>query len=151
PSCAISPSGLGLNNEAVSGQDVVFWYRSGALHNAGNPWECDIVGPMLNTFNPVTNEPPAPEMPGGVSLEAAYPNPFNPSTSVRFRVDALQHVTLTLHDALGRTVQTLFEGMVAAGRDEHVRIDGTNLPSGAYTVRLVGERAQATTRVVLLK
>ncbi|HYE96608.1 MAG TPA: hypothetical protein VD962_10395, partial [Rubricoccaceae bacterium] len=47
PSCAISPSGLGLNNEAVSGQDVVFWYRSGALHNAGNPWECDIVGPML--------------------------------------------------------------------------------------------------------
>jgi hypothetical protein len=45
----------------------------------------------------------------------------------------------------------LFEGRAEAGRYESVRVDGSSLPAGAYTVVLEGERVRGSTRVVLLK
>ncbi|MDX1419888.1 MAG: hypothetical protein R3181_07975, partial [Rubricoccaceae bacterium] len=108
--CAIN-QGRFLNGEGVAGQDVVFWYRSGALHTAGNPWECDIVGPTLVPVGLGTAaEPDAEGLPEGYELERAQPNPFNPSTTVRFRVAEAQRVSLALYDALGRRVATLHEG-----------------------------------------
>ncbi|MDX1439027.1 MAG: hypothetical protein R3284_03900, partial [Rubricoccaceae bacterium] len=44
--CAINYSNI-INGGNVDGQDVVFWYRSGAFHTGGVPYECDIVGPTL--------------------------------------------------------------------------------------------------------
>jgi hypothetical protein len=141
-----------INGESVDKQDVVFWYRSSALHNAGNPWECDIVGPMISPFSTVGAEPGTPEtMPDGFVLDRAYPNPFNPTTTVRFKVAEAQQVTIALYDALGRRVATLFEGYAEANRYETVRVDGDALTSGTYTVRLEGESVNGSTRVVLVK
>ena len=152
PDCAINPAAL-VNGEGVEGTDVVFWYRTGALHPAGNPWQCDIVGPMLVPLGFGTaTEPDAPDaMPAGYELERAQPNPFNPTTTVRFRVAEPQRVTLALYDALGRRVATLYEGYAEAGRRESVRVDGSGLPSGTYTVVLEGETVRGTTRVVLIR
>ncbi|MDX1421441.1 MAG: hypothetical protein R3181_15860, partial [Rubricoccaceae bacterium] len=128
--CAINPNVSQLdNNESLVGQDVVFWYRSGALHLGGNPWECDIVGPTLIPFRRdrvpegAADEPTVEDflvnapfdaasasLPEGYELERAQPNPFNPSTTVRFRVAEAQRVSLALYDALGRRVATLHEG-----------------------------------------
>src|SRR5690606_13249866 len=174
--CAINPNVAQLNNgESLVGQDVVFWYRSGALHLAGNPWECDIVGPTLIPFRrdrpqlgaqdddePTLEEflsfgpieaaaAEASAMPDGYELQRAQPNPFNPSTTVRFRVAEAQRVSLTLYDALGRRVADLHEGYAEAGRYETVRVDGSSLPSGTYTVVLQGESVRGTTRIVLIK
>ncbi len=91
------------------------------------------------------------ELVDGFVLERAYPNPFNPSTTVRFKVSAAQNVVLTLYDALGRQVADLFDGYLEANRFETVRVDGSELPSGTYTVRMEGETVQGTTRVVLIK
>lgn len=146
-SCAIS---LGqVNNESLVGEDIVFWYRGGALHTAGNPFECDIVGPTLNPigFQVEAEAPPAPA--DGLELAAAVPNPFSPSTTVRFRVAEMQQVRVELFDALGRRVTELFNGTVQADRYQTVQIDGTGLPSGTYVVRVTGERVQGTTRIVL--
>ncbi len=93
----------------------------------------------------------AVDVPGSYVLESAYPNPFNPSTTVRFSVAQSQDVTITLFDALGRKVADLYEGFAEANRFESVRVDGSNLPSGAYTVRLEGENVLGTTRIVLIK
>ena len=60
-------------------------------------------------------------------------------------------MTIALYDALGRHVAPLHEGYAEAGRFESVRIDGSNLPSGTYTVRLEGENILGTTRIVLIK
>jgi hypothetical protein len=154
PSCAIAPSVSQLdNNETLAGQDIVFWYRSAALHTGNQPWECDIVGPSLmpQGFNPTAGEggPTAPV--DGLVLESARPNPFNPTTSIRFRVAEQQYVTIRLFDVTGREVATLFDGWARENREEIVRIDGTNLPSGAYVVRLEGESVAGTTRVVLVR
>ncbi len=150
--CAIEPERRNmLNGESLVGQDVVVWYRSSALHSAGHPWECDLVGPMLRPFNAVAGEPDPAAMPDGYRLERAYPNPFNPSTSVRFTVAEPQRVTLALYDALGRRVATLFEGFAQANRPESVRVDGSGLPSGTYTVRLDGETVRGSIRIVLVR
>ena len=149
--CAINYSNI-INGETVQNEDIVFWYRSGALHNAGNPWECDIVGPTLipDHITVPTIEGPS-ELVDGYVLESAYPNPFNPSTTVRFKVADKQNVTVSLLDALGRQVATLFTGFVESNHFETVRIDGSRLPSGTYTVRLEGESVFGSTRIALIK
>ena len=144
--CAFDLSSL-VNNESLVDEDVVFWYRSSALHDAGNPFECDIVGPTLRPFGL------APPLPGGqaVEIEAARPNPFTPRTTVRFRVRTAQPARVTLHDALGRRLRTLFEGDLAAGRYETAQIDGAGLAPGTYIVVLDGASVRASSRVVLVR
>lgn len=146
--CAIN---LGqMNNESVDSQDVVFWYRAGALHTGGNPYECDIVGPTLKPIGRAvaTGEAP-PVAASGLEIDAAVPNPFSPETTVRFRVAETQAVRVLLYDALGRQVATLFDGTAQEDRYETVRVDGSSLPGGTYVVRVVGESVQGTTRIVL--
>ena len=84
-------------------------------------------------------------------LESAYPNPFNPSTTIRFAVAVEQPVTLTLNDSQGRTVRTLYTGTAAPNETHSVHINGEGLASGVYVVRLVGDGFTATERVTLAK
>jgi hypothetical protein len=140
-----------VNNESLQNQDVVLWYRSSALHTAGNPFECDIVGPTLRPFGYQIVSSEAPAIEGSVELQAATPNPFTPSTTVRFRVAQAMDVTVALYDAVGRRVQELFTGAVQANHYETVTIDGADLPTGTYVVRLEGVGVSASTRVVLVR
>ena len=90
-------------------------------------------------------------VPGTHVLEAAYPNPFNPEATFRFGVNTQQNVRAELVDVLGRVVNTLFEGNVAADEMQTVRIDGSGLPSGTYMIRIVGETFVDAQSVTLLK
>ncbi len=131
---------------------MVFWYRSSALHSAGNPWECDIVGPTLEPIGyAVAGEGAAPTAMKAVEVQAAVPNPSADATSVRFRVAEEQDITVTLYDALGRRVRVLFEGALRAGRYESVRVESADLPAGTYVVRVEGEGGAASTRISFVK
>ncbi len=90
-------------------------------------------------------------MPDNYLIEPAYPNPFNPSTTIRFGVSAEQQVSITLHDALGREVRHVSTREVQAGRMYDVRVHGTGLPTGIYLVRLQGETFTSSQRVTLVK
>jgi hypothetical protein len=136
--------------ENLVGEDVEVWYRSGALHPAFNPWQCDIVGPLLRPEGLTTaTEPPPPA--SGLLLEAARPNPFYPTTSIRFRLARPQRVVVRLIDVTGREAATLFDGWARENREEIVRIDGTHLRAGPYIVRLQGEDVEGSVGVVLLR
>ena len=148
PGCAIDYGPM-QNGEDLAGEDIVFWYRSSALHVGGNPWECDIVGPTLRPRGAIVSAEPS--APAGYRLQTAGPNPFTPFTSVRFRTPEAAPVRLVLLDALGREVRTLFDGEVAGGRDTTVRVDGSFLPSGTYTVRMTSGAHVQSTRVVLVR
>ena len=140
-----------VNGESLDGEDIVFWYRSSALHTAGNPWECDVVGPTLRPQGYlVSNEPDAAAM-RPVEVQAAAPNPSSSTSTVRFRVAAEQTVRATLLDALGREVSVLFDGAVRADRYETLYIDGSDLPAGTYVVRVDGERGTASTRISIVR
>ena len=137
-----------LDGEAIEGEDTVFSYRSGALHTAGSPFECDIAGPMLRPFGFPSTVVPGPE---GVEFEPARPNPFSTTTTVRFRVDRPGPVTVELYDAAGRRVGFLYDGDAAPAAWQTVEVDGSTLPAGTYVVRVRGASVSGTSRVVLVR
>lgn len=80
----------------------------------------------------------------------SYPNPFNPSAKVRFSVPERSDVKLTLHDILGREIAVLFNDVMNSGTKE-VEVDGSNLASGVYLVRMNAPNYQKTLKISLLK
>ncbi len=90
------------------------------------------------------------EVPAAYALEAAYPNPFNPQTTIRFGVPEAAQVSLAVYDVLGRQVRVLVEGRRAAGVHEVV-FEAGGLPSGTYLVRLVTPARSFVQTVQLVK
>ena len=84
-------------------------------------------------------------------IEPAYPNPFNPTTMLRFAVAAEQHVDVTLVNAAGQLVRTLYSGTVSANEMQQLVVDAATLPSGTYLVRFEGDGLSAIERIVLSK
>ncbi len=99
---------------------------------------------------PTAVEPDESEVPHSFTLEAAYPNPFNPSTTLRFTLDMAGDVRLAVLDALGREVSLVADRAYSAGQHEAI-FDAEDLPSGLYLVRLESEGQTATQRITLLK
>jgi tetratricopeptide (TPR) repeat protein len=65
-----------------------------------------------------------------------YPNPFNPTTVISFKLSATSQVSLRVYDMLGREVATLVDGVKEAG-SYSATFDGEKLASGVYIIRLV--------------
>jgi tetratricopeptide (TPR) repeat protein len=80
----------------------------------------------------------------------SYPNPFNPSTVVRFSLPTAGMVKLRVFDTLGRVVAVLAEGMYEAGVHE-ATFDASRLPSGMYITRIEYDGKSIVRRVLLLK
>ena len=98
----------------------------------------------------VANEGAPSELPQSATLLPAYPNPFNPSTTVPFVLSESGSVVLTVYDVLGRKVATLVDEVRTSGRHE-VQFDAEGMPSGVYLVRLAAGDAVRTNRIVLAK
>lgn len=92
----------------------------------------------------------AEDRPGRFALEPAYPNPFNPSTTLAFTLSVTGSATLRVFDLAGQEVAQLVSGLQEAGRHE-VRFDAGALPGGLYLARLASEEGVATSKLVLLK
>jgi uncharacterized repeat protein (TIGR01451 family) len=73
----------------------------------------------------------APGVPTQFRLGAAYPNPFNPVTTISFDVAQPARVLLTVSNILGQQVRVLEDDILTAGRYERV-FDASGLPSGVY-------------------
>ena len=92
---------------------------------------------------------------GAIELYPNHPNPFNPSTSIRFSLDTDADVVLTVYDTSGRRVRTLVNRPMRAGVHTEAW-NGTNargerVASGIYFLRLRAGKQVRTTTMVLLK
>jgi endoglucanase len=74
-------------------------------------------------------------VPNGFALYPSCPNPFNPSTTLRYDLPNESKVMLKVYDMLGKEVSTLVNHSEAAG-NHHVVFNAGNLPSGVYFARL---------------
>ena len=90
-------------------------------------------------------------LPAGYSLSAAYPNPFNPTTSFTFALPQAQKVRITATDLLGRQVATLVAGDMKAAGYHTVQFKADGFASGMYLIRMEAGDFVATQQVVLLK
>ena len=94
-------------------------------------------------------EPSAPGVPASFTLSTAYPNPFNPSTSVELTTEVSEHFDIRAYDIAGREVAVLHSGTLSAGR-HHIRFEARDLESGVYLIRASsasGAQVQAATLV----
>lgn len=92
-----------------------------------------------------------PDVPTTHQLSDVYPNPFNPTASLTLRLERTERVQATLHDALGRVVGTVFDGVVAGGTVRTFRLEADELTSGIYFVRFMGESFTETRAATLLR
>jgi subtilisin family serine protease len=95
---------------------------------------------------------PGPEepLPQEVALRQNFPNPFNPSTVIRFALPAAAQVDLRVYDLLGREVAVLTSGLRPAGVHE-AAFNAAGLASGVYLYRLTAGGVVRTARMMVLK
>ena len=92
----------------------------------------------------------AAEVPSAFALEANYPNPFNPATTIRYALPQRASVRLSVYDVQGRLVRVLVEAEQAMGWHE-VRFEAAALPSGVYSYRLEAGAFRAVRQMLLLR
>jgi hypothetical protein len=88
--------------------------------------------------------------PTSFGLVAAYPNPFNPSTTISYQLANDTQVSLRVFDTAGRLVVSLADGWRQAGSHQ-VTFDGSNLASGLYLYVLSAEGQVSTGKLALMK
>lgn len=88
-------------------------------------------------------------LPDGLQLDQNYPNPFQNSTTISYRLPQASSVTLNVYNLLGQHVATLSQGIQQPGPHQ-VTWDASGLPGGVYYVRLESELNQKTIPVYLV-
>jgi hypothetical protein len=102
------------------------------------------------------DENPA-SIPSQFALHQAYPNPFNPTTTIRFDLPVKAYISLNVYNLIGQEVTALVDEVKAAGRHS-IHFNAADLPGGVYFYRLemrpqdvVGARQVATGKALLIK
>ncbi len=113
-----------------------------------------VLSPLPSGINNYGNETPPV-----FKLYDNYPNPFNPSTRIRFDIPSFipplkgvrgMNVKLIIYDLLGREVAVLLNDHLKPGEYE-VEFDGTNYPSGIYFYTLIAPNFRQTNKMILVK
>jgi len=102
----------------------------------------------LSEFTDVTEE--VNNMPQGFTLSQNFPNPFNPSTTIKFSLPKATHVTLSIYNSLGQEVSKLISKDMNAGVYT-TEWNATSFASGVYYYRIVASGFVQTKKLLLLK
>jgi hypothetical protein len=116
------------------------------------------VGPMSADVTVVHEEPGSVDpnlIPLVTSLDGNYPNPFNPTTMIKFGLHEDQAVSLTIYNVKGEKVRTLVNGELEAGyhsvlwngRDDN----GKTASSGVYFYKMKAGKYISTKKMILMK
>ena len=89
-------------------------------------------------------------IPSSFSLEQNFPNPFNPTTIIRFDLPAEGFVKGVVYDILGREVATLLNDEMSAGSHQ-VTFNAAGIPSGVYFFRLESGKYSSSIKMILMK
>jgi hypothetical protein len=95
-------------------------------------------------------EDPLPQFPVNYNLAQNFPNPFNPSTTIRYTIPERAPVKLEVYNMLGQLIDVLVDEEQFSGYHEVV-FHRTNLASGVYIYRLQAGYFVETRRMIILK
>ncbi|TVR14291.1 MAG: T9SS C-terminal target domain-containing protein [Balneolaceae bacterium] len=90
------------------------------------------------------------ERPEKVSLDQNFPNPFNPSTTIRYSIPVASNVNLIIYDMIGRKVTELIREYYQPG-EYTVSFDATSLSSGVYMYQLTAGQTSITKKMTVVK
>jgi hypothetical protein len=118
----------------------------------GNGRHADIIGNALlvesNAQAGVSKR--VAENPSAFGMMLNFPNPFNSSTTVRFKLKRTGPVRLTVYNLLGETVAVPLDRLVTEGLHS-IRWNAGNAPSGVYLCRIETADGTGTIRMLLQK
>jgi len=90
------------------------------------------------------------QFPGEYMLYQNFPNPFNPSTVIRYQMAVGSRATLKVYDVLGREIATLVDGEQVAGAHA-VTFNAAGISTGTYFYRFEAGRYSETKKFVVIK
>jgi len=116
-----------------------------------SPWPSiyDYMGyTLLNCggVNPVENQP---EIPARFDFCRAYPNPFNPSTTLEFTLTLPTEVSVLIYNIRGQLVDKMHQSFPQPGKHTLVWIP-QNLPSGLYFATVCADHLNETVKLIYL-
>ena len=111
-------------------------------NNQGNQWDYSLPVKVISSITAYD------------VLYENYPNPFNPSTTIKYGLKENRHTKLVIYNSLGQKVRTLIDQPQTAGMHV-VHWDGENdsglsVSSGLYIYRLISGQFVQTRRMMLL-
>jgi len=104
---------------------------------------------VIVSFAPPVKQEPLKQV-DEFALEQNFPNPFNPSTNIKYTIPKSGHVHLGVFNLLGQEVAVVFDGVQTAGTHE-VEFLNADLPSGIYFYRIQAPDFVETRKMVITK
>jgi hypothetical protein len=142
-------SGTAVTNIIGNGYNVYY-----DASNSGNSYLRELTYSLVNGGyllpEGTTNVGEETTLPTSWDLNQNYPNPFNPSTTISYQMPEAGNVTLQVFNALGEKVATLVDEVKQAGFYS-VAFDASNLPSGVYIYRIIGNNFSMSKKMLLTK
>ncbi len=132
-----------LDDQGITGGESLTVYHR-VLVSDGELSRASAVSTLTLTRGTMTNIDPRSDLPREFALQGNYPNPFNPTTNIRFDLPEAADVSVEIFDILGRKVMELNMNAVQAGANQNIRVDASALASGTYLYRVVAEMASQT-------
>lgn len=115
----------------------------------GTSYEFKTTAPYLD-FDTIT-PPIPPEVPLSYSLGQNFPNPFNPTTRIKFSVPEPTNISLKIYNVLGQLVYTLINNVNYQPGEVTVEFSGNDLSSGIYFYMLEAKNFVKTKKMVLIR
>jgi len=122
----------------------------GEMYNLKEMSSIEISSNSINNMVLVVGDIDAFFAPEEFSLSAAYPNPFNPSTSLDLNLDASGFVSVKIYNVLGQLTATLANGHMDAGYHT-MTWNASNMASGMYFVKVEAGSNVAVQKMMLMK
>jgi flagellar hook capping protein FlgD len=135
--------------ELIQGESYYYWLES--ISYSG---DVEDYGPVMLTI-PFDEEEETPDVPERYSLLPNYPNPFNPSTLIKYNLPQTVNVQLTIYNVKGAKIKVLESGTKEAGYHQ-ITWDGTDkhdqeVSSGVYLYELVTPYFVKSRTMLLIK
>ncbi|HVO72995.1 MAG TPA: T9SS type A sorting domain-containing protein, partial [Ignavibacteriaceae bacterium] len=114
--------------------------------NLGNGNGIELVEPSLVSVKNITQN-----IPDKFILFNNYPNPFNPSTTIKFELKEASDVNLTVYDVTGKIVDVILDNNYKSAGTYEVKYRAEKLSSGIYFLVMGAENYSRTIKMVYLK
>ena len=138
-----------LSDNGVAVGDSIMLYHRVVASDGGNQSMSDTLHITL-TRGTLTGIEQQTGLPTVLALHDNYPNPFNPTTTIRYDLPKAGVVRLTVFDVLGRQVAELINSQQAAGKHS-VIFNASRLASGVYFYRLSANNHILIKKMLLMK
>lgn len=139
----IKGAGNSVQNNSYSFNDKIsapgkYYYRLKQFDFNGNSSYSNVIETEVNLLTELY-------------LSKNYPNPFNPSTMIKFSVPAQGVAALKIYNSLGQLISELFNGIAEPGKLYEVNFNASNLSSGLYISVIEFGGKKLSNKLLLIK